>query len=83
LTQNRTWRRRRSLRRSESGEALLISDFVFLGIDDPDPAAFELAIAPVLADWSVAVDPRLDGVDEWGTVLALDVRSISQCRSWA
>ena len=40
-------------------------------------------MSPILTHWSVAVGPRLIGVDEWGAVLVLDVWSISRCRTWA
>jgi len=84
LTQDRTRRhRRRPLDLSELHEASLIADLVFSGVDDPEPDPVELALAPILTHWSVAVGGRLIGVDEWGAVLVLDVWSISRCRTWA
>jgi hypothetical protein len=84
LTNGHTRRPRRCLLDlSELHEASLIADLVHSGIDDQEPDPVELAFAPILTHWSVAVGPRLIGVDEWSAVLVLDVWSISRCRTWA
>ncbi len=84
LSQDRTWRhRRRPLDLSELHEASLIADLVHSGIDDVEPDPVEMAFAPILTQWSVAVGPRLIGIDEWGAVLALEVWSIAKDRTWA
>ena len=75
--------RRRPLDLSELREASLITDLVHSGIDDSEPGQVEIAFAPILTHWSVAVGARLIGVVEWGTVLVLDVSSVSRCRTWA
>jgi hypothetical protein len=51
--------------------------------DVSDPDVVELSLAPVLSHWSIAEGPKLIGVDEWGSVLALDVWCISKDCTWA
>jgi len=75
--------RRRPLDLSELRESSLIADLISSGVDELEPDPVELAISPILSHWSVAEGPRLIGIDEWETVLALDVWSISHCRTWA
>jgi hypothetical protein len=52
-------------------ESLLIADLVHSGLDDIKPDAFELATVPILTHWSVAISPRLIGIDEGGAILVL------------